>query len=77
MFQDRIGGLLLVARQTFTTLRVGRLAGLQQVLIEPTTLIKGFAELLDLLFRWIDPVLKHFSHTVQLSTVLSSCQVFT
>jgi len=62
LFQDRIGRLLLIARETFSCVRVGMLALLQQVVIQPTTLIKGFVEFVNLLPGGIDAILKHFTH---------------
>jgi hypothetical protein len=62
LFQERIGRLLLIARETFSCVLVGMLALLQQVVIQPTTLIKGFVECVNLLLGGIDAILKHFTH---------------
>ncbi len=62
LFQERIGRLLLIARETFSCVRVGMLALLQQVVIQPTTLIKGFVECVNLLPGGINAILKHFTH---------------
>ena len=62
LFQERIGRLLLIARETVSCVRVGILALLQQMVIQPTTLIKGLVECVNLLPGWIDAILKHFTH---------------
>jgi hypothetical protein len=72
LFQERIGRLLLIARETFSCVRVGMLALLQQVVIEPTTLIKGFVECVNLLPGGIDAILKHFTHVHILCVIYSS-----
>src|SRR5712691_10356164 len=72
LFQYRIGRLLLVARETFSRLRVGMLAHLQQVIIQPTTLIKGLVELVKLFPRWIYSILKHFTHIHMIYLICSS-----
>ena len=75
--QDRIGRLLLVARETFSRLRVGMLAHLPQVIIQPTTLIKGLVELVKLLPRWIYSILKHFTpiHMICLICSIVKCSL--
>jgi hypothetical protein len=72
LFQERIGRLLLIARETFSCVRVGMLALLQQVVIQPTTLIKGFVECVNLLLGGIDAILKHFTHGHILGVIYSS-----
>jgi hypothetical protein len=62
LFQERIGRLLLITRETFSCVRVSMLALLQQMVIQPTTLIKGLVELVNLLPGGIDAILKHFTH---------------
>jgi len=62
LFQDGIGGLLPIAGQTLTTLLVGCLAVFKQVVIQPATLIKGFAELTRLFLGGIKSILKHLTH---------------
>jgi hypothetical protein len=59
-YRERVN--LPIARETFTSLLIGRLTHLKQVIIEPTTLFKGLIELLDLLLGWIDAILKVFMH---------------
>ena len=66
-FQYRECGDLPVAGQTLPTLLIGILAVLQQVVIEPTTLIKGLIELLNLLLGRIQAIRKHFMHTQSLA----------
>jgi hypothetical protein len=62
-FEDRKGVDLPIAGQTFPTLLIGRLAHLKQVIVEPTTLFKGFVELLHLFLGGVDPIRKVFMHT--------------
>jgi len=62
LFQDRKDRLLLKTGERDTVPFVGGLAHFQQVVIEPTTLFKGFVELLLLLLGRIETVLKHFQH---------------
>ncbi len=62
LFEDRIGGLLLIARQSFAILLISRLALFKQVIVEPTALFKRVIELCFLLFGGVYPILKHFTH---------------
>jgi hypothetical protein len=61
-FQQRIRLNLSVAGETFTTLFVRHLAVFQQVVIEPTALLKRFVERLDLFFGGVHAILKHLIH---------------
>ena len=61
-FQHRIGCLLLIAGQALARLLIGGLPFFQQVVIEPTALLKGLVELARLLLGGVDTVLKHLSH---------------
>ncbi len=63
LFQQRIGGLLLIARQALPLLLIRAFAFFKQMVIEPTTLLKSFVEPGLLLLRWENAVLKHFTHT--------------
>ena len=72
LFQERIGRLLLIARETFSCVRVRMLAVLQQMVIQPTTLIKGLVEFVNLLPGGIDAILKHFTHVHILCLIYSS-----
>jgi hypothetical protein len=72
LFQERIGRLLLITRETFSCLLVSMLAVLQQMVIQPTTLIKGFVELVNLLPGGIDAILKHFTHVHILCIIYSN-----
>src|SRR5438045_2760216 len=62
LFQDRKGRLLQKTGERDSVSFVGGLAHFQQVVIEPTTLFKGFVELLLLLLGRIETVLIHFQH---------------
>ena len=62
MFEYREGGLLVIERQALTFLLIGITAFRQQMIIEPTTLFKGFVELGKLLFIRIEAILKNFTH---------------
>ena len=62
LFQNRERVLLLKTGERDSVPFVGGLAHFQQVVIEPTTLFKGFVELLLLLLGRIETVLKHFQH---------------
>jgi hypothetical protein len=77
LFQDGICRLLPITRQAFPSLLVGRLASLQQVVVEPTALIKRLAELTSLFLGGVDAILKHLSHTVQFNRVVCIRQVLT
>jgi len=76
LFQYRECGLLSIKRETETRLLICFLALFQQMVIEPTTLFKGFIELPFLFLRWIYPVLKHFTHVpiIAQTVVLSSIE---
>lgn len=60
VFQERVGGLLLVAGQAFAGLLVGIPTLLKQMVIEPATFFKLVFQEGDLLFRRVNPILKHF-----------------
>jgi len=62
LFQDGIGGMLLVERQALTSLLIGGSALCKQVVIQPTALFKRLIELCFLLFCGVYPVPKHFTH---------------
>ena len=62
LFQCWIGRVLLVERQALASLLIGIAPVCKQVVIEPTTFFQGIVELGFLLFRRIDPVLKHLTH---------------
>ncbi len=62
LFEERIGGLLLVARQALAILFVDFLAFVQQVVVEPTALFQCLVELMKLLLGWVEPILQHFTH---------------
>jgi hypothetical protein len=62
VFQQGIGGLLFIARQTLALVLIGVFALLQQVVIDPTTFIKGVVERVKLFLGRIESVLKHFKH---------------
>ena len=62
LLQNRKRLVLLKTGERNTVSFIGRLAHFQQVVIEPTTLFKGFVELLLLLLGRIDAILKHFQH---------------
>jgi hypothetical protein len=62
LFEYRIGGLLLIARQLFAFLLKCDLATFKQVVVEPTALFQRLVELGFLLFGWVYPVLKHLTH---------------
>jgi len=72
LFQERIGRLLLIARETLSCVRVRMLALLQQVIIQPTTLFQGLVEFVNLLPGGIDAILKHFTHVHILCVIYSS-----
>ena len=67
LFQYRVGGLLLVARQAPALLLIGGFALLKQVVIEPTARFKRLIELRFLLFGGIYSVPKHFPHAFSMS----------
>ena len=62
LFQDREGVLLLKTGEGDTVSLIGSFAHFQQVVIEPTALIKSLVQLLDLFLGWIETVLVHFQH---------------
>ncbi len=62
MFQQGIGGLLSIARQTLPLLLIGVFALLKQVVIHPTAFIQGVVERVKLFLGRIESVLKHFKH---------------
>jgi len=68
LFQHWERGLLPIERETEALLLIGLLALLKQVVIEPAAFLKNAGELLCLLFGWVDPVLKHFTHILILCT---------
>ena len=72
LFQQRIGGLLLVARQTPGLVLIRCFAFLKQMVIEPAALFECLVEPGFLLFGGIDAVLKHFTHV---TTIDLSCSV--
>ena len=63
LFQDRIGLLLLIARDAIASLLIDALAFLKQMVIEPTTLFKRLVEQFLLFLRWEDSILKILKHT--------------
>jgi hypothetical protein len=62
LFQDRIGGLLLVECEALAFLLVGSTPFLKQMVIEPTAFLENIVELLFFLLAWVDAILKHFTH---------------
>lgn len=72
LFQDRIGLLLLIARETIASLLIDALAFLKQMVIEPTTLFKGLVKQSFLLLCGKDSILKHFKHA---HILLVNCRV--
>jgi hypothetical protein len=64
LLQDREGIDLSIERESLACLLVGVLALFQQVIIEPTTLLEGLIELVQLFLGWIDAILKHFMYIV-------------
>ena len=69
LFQGRTFGLengkrinLIVAGEAFSFLLIGVFAFLKEMVIEPTALIQGLIELLDLFLGRIQTILKHFMH---------------
>ena len=62
LFKNRKGILLLKTGEGDTVSLIGSFAHCQQVVIEPTALIKSLVELLDLFLAWIETVLVHFQH---------------
>lgn len=62
LFQYRIGGLLLVEREAFTSLLIGITPFLKQVVIQPSAFFKDGAQLLCFLLAWVDTITKHFTH---------------
>ena len=67
MFQQRQGGLLLIEGERETLLLIDLFASLQQMVIEPPALFKGFVEPGFLFLGWIDPMLKHLAHVQTLA----------
>ena len=63
LLQNRKRVLLLKTGERDTIAFIGRLAHLQQVVIQPTALFQGLVELVKLFLGWVDPILKHFMHT--------------
>src|SRR6266567_1460042 len=74
LFQDRERILLLKTGERNTIAFIGRFPHLQQVIIEPTALFKGVVELLFLLLRGKDAVLKHFQHSVIVAQTEQGCK---
>jgi hypothetical protein len=62
VFQQGIGGLLSIARQTLALVLIGMFALLQQVVIEPPALFKRVVELRFLFLGRVESVLKHLKH---------------
>jgi hypothetical protein len=62
LFQHRKCINLSITTETFASLLIGNLAAFKQVIVQPTTLFKGFVELVKLFLGWIYPILKHFMH---------------
>jgi hypothetical protein len=62
LFKKRKGILLLKTGEGDTVSLIGSFAHFQQVVIEPTALIKSLVQLLDLFLGWIETVLVHFQH---------------
>ena len=54
---------LMIARERFSLLLIGCFPFLKKMVVEPTTLIKGFVQLVNLFLRRKDTILKHFMHT--------------
>ena len=73
-FQYRERVLLLKTGERDSVPFVGGLAHFQQVVIEPTTLFKGFVELLLLLLGWIQTVLIHFQHISIVAQTEQECK---
>jgi len=73
LFQDGKRVLLLKTGERDTIPFIGGLTHLQQVVIEPKTLFKGFVELLFLFLGWKQSVLKHFQH---IRTIVQTQQGF-
>jgi hypothetical protein len=55
---------LMIAREELSFLLVGCFAFLKKMVVEPTTLIKGVIQLVNLFLRGKDTVLKHFMHAL-------------
>jgi hypothetical protein len=72
LFQHGIGGLLPIARERFALVFIGRLAHFKQVVIQPTAFIQGLVKHRFLLFRGINPILKHLTHVHMLDLNCSS-----
>jgi hypothetical protein len=62
LFKNRKGRLLLKTGEGDSVSLIGSFAHFQQVVIEPTALIKSLVQLLDLFLGWIETVLVHFQH---------------
>jgi hypothetical protein len=67
LFQQSQRINLIIAREGLSFLHIGCLAFLKKMVVEPTTLIKGFVQLVNLFLRGKDTVLKHFMHTLILA----------
>ena len=69
LFKNRKGILLLKTGEGDTVSLIGSFAHFQQVVIEPTALIKSLVQLLDLFLGWIETVLVHFQHVSILAQI--------
>src|SRR6266571_2017144 len=62
LFQQGIGGMLLIERQALAGLLIDFLALCKQVVVEPSAFFQGLIEQRFLFLGWIDPILKHLTH---------------
>jgi len=62
LFQQSQRINLMIARERLPLLLIGCFAFLKKMVVEPTTLIQGLVELVNLFLRRKDTVLKHFMH---------------